>query len=313
MSCNSTNKVCICITGPTACGKTELALHLAKEFPVEIISMDSAMVYKGMNIGTAKPSSKLRKHVPHHLIDIVEPNNTYSAGKFIEDARECLSSIYKRKRIPLIVGGTLLYLRALRDGLSVLPGRNLKIREKLDQEGKAIGWQELHNRLLAVDPDSALRISPTDRQRIQRALEVYELTGQTLTSLHQLKSSQPKTPISTLALVPDDRSELASRIEQRFDNMVVNGFIEEVEKLMTRGDLSPTTTSMRAVGYRQIWAFLEGACDWKETRDKAIASTRQLAKRQMTWLRSDPKIKKLPLQFDSAMKGIRKEIVKFAT
>ena len=271
------------------------------------------MVYRGMSIGTAKPPPQIRKHIPHHLIDIVEPTNAYSAGKFIEDARECLSSIYQRNRIPLIVGGTLLYMRALRDGLADLPGRNPKVREKLDQEAEAVGWPELHNRLLAIDPGSALRISPTDRQRIQRALEVYELTGKTLTSLHQMQSSQPKTPISSLALVPDDRSELASRIEQRFDSMVVDGFIEEVEKLKARGDLSPTTTSMRAVGYRQIWAFLEGACDWEETRDKAIASTRQLAKRQMTWLRSDPKIKKLPLQFDSAMKSIRKEIFELST
>jgi tRNA dimethylallyltransferase len=282
---------------------------LAKEFPFEIISMDSAMVYRGMNIGTAKPSPQLRKNIPHHLIDIIEPTDTYSAGRFVADARECLSSIRQRNRIPLIVGGTLLYLRALRDGLAELPGRNLEIRQRLDQEAGTVGWPELHNRLLAIDPDSAVRISPADRQRIQRALEVYELTGKTLTSLYQMQASQLKTPINALAFVPENRSELSNRIEQRFDDMVAEGLIQEMELLRARGDLSPTTTSMRAVGYRQIWSFLDGKCDWSETRTKAIAATRQLAKRQMTWLRSDFKIKKLPMQFDSAIQAIREEVV----
>jgi tRNA dimethylallyltransferase len=304
-----TNQSCICITGPTACGKTELALQLAEEFPIEIISMDSAMVYRGMNIGTAKPPQKLRKHITHHLIDIVEPTDTYSAGRFVADAKACLCSIRQRNRIPLIVGGTLLYLRALRDGLAELPGRNLEVRKRLDQEAEAVGWSELHNRLLSIDPDSAVRIAPTDRQRIQRALEVHEITGKTLTSLYQKEASQLKTPINALALVPEDRGELSNRIEQRFDDMVAEGFTEEVESLRARGDLSPTTTAMRAVGYRQIWSYLDGKYDWRETRTKAIVATRQLAKRQMTWLRADSKIKKLPMQFDSAIRTIRKELI----
>ncbi|MBH97649.1 MAG: tRNA (adenosine(37)-N6)-dimethylallyltransferase MiaA [Rhodospirillaceae bacterium] len=286
-------KPCICITGPTACGKTELALQLAEDFPVEIISMDSVMVYRGMDIGTAKPSSELRSIIKHHLIDIVEPIDAYSAGRFVRDAKESLSSIYSKGRVPLIVGGTLLYLKALRDGLAQLPERDSKIRQKLDQEAEVVGWPEMHRRLQIIDPDSAVRISSADGQRIQRALEVYELTGETLSALHKAQSSIQKTEINTIALVPETREKLSNRIEKRFDVMVSNGFIEEVKALKERGDLSLSTSSMRAVGYRQIWAFLDGEYIWKEARNKAIIATRQLAKRQMTWLRSESKIKKL--------------------
>ncbi len=299
------DRPCVCITGPTACGKTELAIQLAEEFPLEIISMDSAMVYRGMDIGTAKPSQAVRKRVPHHLIDIVEPTETYSAGKFAGDARDVLGDICRRGRIPLLVGGTLLYLRAFRDGLAALPKADSQVRQRLDEEAEAVGWAALHKRLRSVDPDAAERIAPTDRQRIQRALEVHELTGQSLTALHHAQNAQGGMPVLPLALVPEDRVDLADKIERRFDSMVSVGLVEEVEVLRARDDLRLTTPAMRAVGYRQVWSFLEGVYGWEEARMKAIVATRQLAKRQMTWLRSDSKIKSLPAQGDKLLEEVR--------
>ena len=299
------DRPCVCITGPTACGKTKLAIELAEEFPIEIISMDSAMVYRGMDIGTAKPSQAVRKRVPHHLIDIVEPTETYSAGRFASDARNALAGVYRRGRIPLLVGGTLLYLRSIRDGLAALPEADPKVRQRLDEEAEAVGWATLHKRLRGVDPDAAERISSTDRQRIQRALEVYELTGQSLTSLHKAQKPQAGIPILPLALVPADRVDLAEKVERRFDLMVAMGLVEEVEALKARGDLRLTTPAMRAVGYRQVWSFLEGAYGWEEARMKAIVATRQLAKRQMTWLRSESQIKTLSAQGDKLLEEVR--------
>ena len=295
----------MCITGPTACGKTELAIRLAEEFPLEIISMDSAMVYRGMDIGTAKPSRQLRDRIPHHLIDIVEPTETYSAGRFAADAREALGGIVERGKLPLLVGGTLLYLRALRDGLAELPKGDAEVRRRLDEEAEEYGWPALHARLGTVDPVAAERISPTDRQRIQRALEVYELTGEPLTSLHNRQNAPPATPVRAFALLAEDRAALAERIERRFDEMVSEGLIDEVKALRARGDLAPTTPAMRAVGYRQIWSFLDGECDWEAAREKAIVATRQLAKRQMTWLRADPDIKFLAGQTDTVTEDVR--------
>ena len=296
---------CVCITGPTACGKTDLAIRLAEEFPVEIISMDSAMVYRGMDIGTAKPAPEVREQVPHHLIDIVEPTETYSAGRFAGDARDALADIRRRGRIPLLVGGTLLYLRSLRDGLAALPEADPEVRQRLDEEAEAIGWAGLHERLSRIDPDAAERISPTDRQRIQRALEVHELTGRSLTSLHNAQKVQAGMPVLGLALIPRDRAGLAAKVEKRFDAMVAEGLVDEVEALRARGDLRPTTPAMRAVGYRQVWSFLDGVYGWDEARTKAIVATRQLAKRQMTWLRSDSQIKSLPAQGDTTLQAVR--------
>ena len=284
---------CLCITGPTACGKTDLALALAEEFPLEVISMDSAMVYRGMDIGTAKPSPAVRAKVPHHLIDIAAPTETYSAGRFSVDAQEALRRISGHGRLPLLVGGTLLYLRAFRDGLAELPQADPEVRRRLDREAEVSGWASLHKRLEAVDAAAAGRISPTDRQRIQRALEVYELTGETLSALQNREGHRPGIPVRTLALVPEDRGKLAQRIERRFDGMVAAGFVEEVEALRNRGDLDPAMPAMRAIGYRHIWSHLDGRCGWRETRRKAIAATRQLAKRQLTWLRSDAEIQSL--------------------
>jgi tRNA dimethylallyltransferase len=276
---------CVCITGPTACGKTDLALELAARVPLEIVSMDSAMVYRGLDIGTAKPSAAVRAAVPHHLVDLIEPTESYSAGQFARDASAAIAGVVERGRLPLLVGGTLLYLRALRDGLAVLPQADEAVRRSLDTEAEALGWPALHERLGRVDPEAAARIKPGDRQRIQRALEVYALTGCPLSELQRNIGREPRPMIRTLALVPGDRAALAARIERRFDGMVEAGLVAEVERLRARGDLEGDLPSMRAVGYRQVWQYLDGQCDWPEARRSAIAATRQYAKRQMTWLR----------------------------
>jgi tRNA dimethylallyltransferase len=279
---------CVCIMGPTACGKTELALELAERVPLEVISMDSAMVYRGLDIGTAKPSAATRAAVPHHLIDILDPTEAYSAGRFAQDAACAISEIRARGRLPLLVGGTLLYLRALRDGLSALPRADLDVRATLDAEAAEHGWDVLHERLRRLDPAAAERIAPSDRQRIQRALEVHALTGRPISELQRAGRRAHAAEILSVALVPEDRAELRARIEQRFDAMVAHGFVAEVERLRARGDLSADMPSMRAVGYRQLWSHLDGAYGWEEARSKAIVATRQYAKRQLTWLRGDP-------------------------
>ena len=278
---------CVCLTGPTACGKTDLALELAERVPVEIVSMDSAMVYRGLDIGTAKPSAAVRARVPHHLIDIVEPTEAYSAGRFARDAASAVCEIAARGRLPLLVGGTLLYLRALREGLANLPRADAALRNELDAQAREVGWPAMHARLERIDPAAAARIAPTDRQRIQRALEVHALTGRPLPQLQNSGAADGGLEIATVALVPEDRAALARRIERRFDAMVDAGFVTEVENLRRRGDLTPELPALRAVGYRQIWSHLEGAYDWHEARRRGIVATRQLAKRQLTWLRRD--------------------------
>jgi tRNA dimethylallyltransferase len=284
---------CLCITGPTACGKTELALELAERVPIEIISMDSALVYRELDIGTAKPSAEVRARVAHHLIDILEPTEAYSAGRFARDAAALIESIRSRGRLPVLVGGTLLYLRALRDGLAMLPRADQELRERIDREAQVHGWGALHERLQRVDPAAAARIAPSDRQRIQRALEVHELTGKSITRLQGGERGRGMNVVS-IALVPQSREGLAKRIEQRFDSMVDAGFLREVEQLRARGDLNSGMPSMRAVGYRQLWAHLDGEFGWDEARTKAIVATRQYAKRQLTWLRGDPRCESWP-------------------
>ena len=291
----------ICITGPTGCGKTEAALALADELPLEIVSMDSALVYRGMDIGTAKPPPEVLRRYPHHLVDIREPEDTYSAGAFRIDAAAAAAAIRARGKWPLIVGGTLLYLRALREGLAELPPRDERIRRALDAEAAAEGWEALHARLRAVDPVSAARIEPRDRQRIQRALEVHALTGTPLADLTREPLRQsPKPEIETFALVPAERAELKHRLERRFDAMIAAGFVEEVRRLRARPGLQAAHASMRSVGYRQIWAHLAGAYEWPEARRRAVAATRQLAKRQLTWLRSDDRCRALEA-FDAGL------------
>ncbi len=246
------------------------------------------MVYRGLDIGTAKPSAALQAAVPHHLIDILDPREAYSAGRFARDAAAAVSAIAARGRLPLLVGGTLLYLRALRDGLASLPRADESVRRQLDAEAAATSWAMQHDRLRAIDPDAAARIAPADRQRIQRALEVYLLTGRPLSQLQRESRVAPSLHVQTIALVPEQREDLASRIEHRFDAMVAAGLVAEVERLHARGDLTPEMPSMRAVGYRQIWGYLDKSYDWQEARRRAIVATRQYAKRQLTWLRRDP-------------------------
>jgi tRNA dimethylallyltransferase len=276
----------LCLTGPTATGKTELALLLAEALPLEIVSMDSALVYRGMDIGTAKPSLRIRERVAHHLIDIRDPADAYSAGQFVADAKAAALTIEARGRIPLLVGGTLLYLSALRRGLAKLPRADAQLRRRIDALAAEHGWPAMHARLGRLDPAAAARIAPMDRQRIQRALEVYELTGEAI-SAQQRRPPDGGVSVTTLALVEDDRAALGRRIELRFDAMVEAGFVDEVSTLMARGDLDPELPAMRAVGYRQLWAYLSGDYGWPEARRRALTATRRLAKRQMTWLRSE--------------------------
>jgi len=277
----------IFVMGPTASGKTALALSLAEMFPVEIISVDSALVYQGMDIGTAKPTHEELAACPHHLIDFLDPVEPYSAARFRADALNLMADITARGKIPLLVGGTMLYFRALEQGLSQMPEADQEIRARLDREMEIHGLQHLHQRLAEADPESAQRIHVTDPQRIQRALEVYELTGKPLSD-HYREQEDYELPyrVLRLALLPSDRTALHQRIERRFDDMLQLGLVEEVKRLYERGDLSPAMPSIRAVGYRQVWAYLEGEYDDETMRNKGIVATRQLAKRQMTWLRS---------------------------
>jgi len=276
------------LLGPTASGKSRLALQLAKAHPLEIVSIDSVQVYRGMDIGTAKPSSAERRAVPHHLIDLIDPTEAYSAGRFRADALRAIADIHARRRIPLLVGGTMLYYRALAQGLDALPAADAGLRAQIDREAAARGWPALHAELSKVDPASAARLQPGDAQRIQRALEVYRITGKPLSGLQVRAGSESPFALKSFALVPGDRGELHQRIAQRFDAMLKLGLVDELRALRKQYDLSEKTPSMRAVGYRQAWRFLEGEISEKELRETGIAATRQLAKRQLTWLRSLP-------------------------
>lgn len=276
----------IFIMGPTAAGKTDLALELVKRHPLEIISVDSVLVYKGMDIGTAKPSAEILKQFPHHLVDILEPTETYSAGRFRDDALSLMADITSRGKVPLLVGGTMLYFNALQKGMSELPSADPAVRAKLDAEAAEFGLAYLHQRLAEVDPVAAARIHVNDPQRLQRALEVYELTGKSLTELTAAQGETLPYKVSKIIVAPFDRAVLHQRIANRYREMVDNGFLAEVQKLYQRGDCHPGLPSIRAVGYRQAWAYLNGELDMETSIDKAIIATRQMAKRQITWLRS---------------------------
>jgi tRNA dimethylallyltransferase len=281
-----------CLLGPTASGKTAAALALATRRPIEIISVDSALVYREMDIGTAKPTAEERAQVPHHLIDIVDPVDAYSAAQFRTDTLRLVGEISARGRIPLLVGGTMLYYKALTQGLSDLPTADPDVRATLDADAMRDGWPALHARLAQVDPQTAARLAPNDSQRIQRALEVYLLTGTAMSTLLAAPTATDEAAspwrFVPVALEPSDRSVLHARIAARFDAMLAGGFIEEVERLRARGDLNSGLASMRCVGYRQAWEYLDGAVDFATMRDKGIFATRQLCKRQLTWLRSMP-------------------------
>lgn len=275
----------VLLLGPTACGKSALTMQLAREIALEIVSVDSAQVYRGMDIGTAKPSRDERAQVPHHLLDLRDPSEPYSAADFIRDAARAIGRIRARGRLALVVGGTMLYAKALREGLSALPPADREVRARIEARARAIGWPGLHAQLARIDPAAAQRLPPNDSQRIQRALEVFELTGVPLSQL-QSNPQKPALALATIALVPQHRAELHRRIERRFDAMLAAGFLDEVRALMARGDLNPDLPSLRAVGYRQAWQHLAQATPLAEFRAAAIAATRQLAKRQITWLRS---------------------------
>ena len=283
----------IAIVGPTASGKTAAALALASSLQsqggAEIISVDSALVYRGMDIGTAKPSREELSAVPHHLIDTLDPLQSYSAAEFAKDATALIRDIRARGKTPLLVGGTMLYLKALLDGLNDIPAANTEIRAQIQQEAEQLGWPALHARLALVDPQTAARLAPGDSQRIGRALEVWTATGQTLTSFHQsAKAQAPDWHIPIISLEPQDRAWLHQRIALRLEQMMAAGFLDEVKALRARGDLHPDLPSMRCVGYRQAWEGLDAGWRESDILERSIFATRQLAKRQITWLRSMP-------------------------
>ena len=279
----------ICLMGPTAAGKTELALRLHAAGGIDLISVDSAMVYRGMDIGTAKPDPSVQAQAPHALIDIRDPAEAYSAAEFARDARELIEASRSAGRVPLLVGGTMLYFRALLDGLSRLPTANPVIRARLESEAAAVGWPALHRRLARVDATTAARLHPNDAQRIQRALEVHELTGQPLSALQASDAPEPLPgKLVRIAVAPPSRAELHARIAARFEAMLANGFVDEVAGLRNRSDLHRDLPSMRAVGYRQVWDWLDGRMPRDELGFRGIVATRQFARRQMTWLRREP-------------------------
>jgi len=275
--------------GPTASGKTQLALALAAAFPIEVVSVDSAQIYRGMDVGTAKPSLSERRAVPHHLIDIIDPTEAYSAARFRDEAEHLIKDITARGRIPLLAGGTMLYFKALREGLSELPESDAEERGRIDAEAAVRGWPALHAELASIDPETAARLKPNDAQRIQRALEVFRISGKPMSQLlARGKRTSLHFRLIELALVPSDRGALHRRIEERFGAMLERGLVDELRALRERYALRPGLPSMRCVGYRQAWQFLEREIDRDELRNRGIFATRQLAKRQLTWLRATP-------------------------
>ncbi len=279
----------ITLMGPTASGKSAVSLLLAERFGCEIITVDSAQVFKGMDIGTAKPSIEEQQRIRHHLLDIRDPAKSYSAAEFRKEALLLIDEILARGKVPLLVGGTNLYFRALLQGLSDLPAANTEIRAEIEAQAQRLGWAAVHQSLQNVDPVSAARIHATDSQRIQRALEVYKISGKTMTELYQLKSSVSVFPYRNVKIImaPQDRSWLHQRIAVRFKRMLERGMVNEVRGLYERGDLTFDLPAVRAVGYRQVWAYLEGEYDEQQMHEKAVIATRQLAKRQLTWLRKE--------------------------
>lgn len=294
--------------GPTASGKTDLAIALREHLPCELISVDSAMIYRGMDIGTAKPDPETLRHAPHRLIDILDPAESYSAARFRADALREMEAITRSGRIPLLVGGTMLYYRALEYGLSDLPQRDEAVRQRFEEEAKALGLEVMHRRLQEVDPVSAARIHPNDPQRLLRALEVHAITGEPMSRLWERESGE-RLPfrVIKLALAPGERSLLHERIEQRFLEMVKKGLVEEVEHLHARGDLNTDLPSIRCVGYRQVWGYLEGEWDHATMVERGIAATRQFAKRQFTWLRSERNVE----WFESTNRNLVENALKF--
>lgn len=290
------SKTIFCLLGPTASGKTALAFELIKKFPLEIISVDSAMIYREMNIGTAKPTPQELAIAPHHLIDMIDPPESYSAAQFCEDAVRLVEDIYSRHKIPLMVGGTMMYFHALQQGLSLLPHADDELRAMLSQQAKLYGWAYMHQQLAHVDLQSATRIHPNDSQRIQRALEVYHLTGKPLSSFWSKQKENQSYNFINLVLFPENRHWLHTRIATRFKHMLEKGLVYEVAQLLQKWHLTLTCPAMRCVGYRQVIDYLAGDYDYEVLQEKGIAATRQLAKRQLTWLRSWPNAKIFPCE-----------------
>ncbi len=300
----------ICLMGPTASGKTNLAVELVQHFPLEIISVDSAMVYRKLDIGTAKPDSETLKKAPHRLINIRDPEDAYSAAQFCDDALHEIKNIFQQKKIPLLVGGTMLYFRALQQGLSDLPSADPAIRKKISEQAAKVGWPKMHDYLMQVDTLAAERIHPHDSQRIQRALEVFELTGKNLTTWQKAQGTRTENyHFYNIAVSPSDRAILHSRIAARFKQMLEDGFIDEVKQLQTHDHLSLELPAIRSVGYRQVWEYLLGHCSYEEMQERGIIATRQLAKRQLTWLRSWPDVK----WFDSEALDLYTQVANYLT
>jgi len=300
------------LMGPTASGKTRLAIEMRSRFAMDIISVDSALVYHGMDVGTAKPDSATLRQAPHALIDIRDPAETYSAAEFREDALEEMSKIAGRGRVPLLVGGTMLYFKALSRGLANLPAASPKIRQAIEAQAKKAGWHAMHAQLATRDPVIAERIHPNDPQRISRALEVIELTGRKLSDLQKEQEKQELDyRVLKIIACPEPRSTLHARIETRFRQMLEEGFMDEMENLRSRGDLTPDMPSMKCVGYRQAWSFLEGKDSFDEMCLKSVAATRQLAKRQLTWLRRETGALWYDPTVESAQECVFRQVEKF--
>ncbi len=286
----STKLPVITLMGPTASGKTALAIKLHKQYGMEVVSVDSALIYRGMDIGTAKPTVSEQAQAPHALIDICDPTEVYSAADFRKDALAEINVIHQRGNIPLLVGGTMLYFKALVDGIADLPEANAQLREQIKQQAATSSWQDLHQQLASFDPSSAARINANDHQRLMRAIEVYRLTGKTLTKLNQQPIDKLPFDIHQFAIAPQEKAQLHVLIEQRFKLMLELGFEAEVKALMRRGDLDLSLPSMRSVGYRQMWQYLSGEIEYQEMVFRGIVATRQLAKKQMNWLKSWPSL-----------------------
>ena len=306
-------KTAICLMGPTASGKTDVAISLCRRFPLQVISVDSALVYRGMDIGTAKPDAHTLRETPHRLIDIRDPEERYSAGDFVRDARAEMQQIFAQDRIPLLVGGTMMYFRALTGGIADLPSADVEIRATIDADAQDLGWPAMHQRLNEVDPAAAKRIEPNDRQRIQRALEVFLLSGKPLTVWQESTAGKALEDcrFHKIALQPGSRKVLHERIEKRLNLMLNNGFLEEVKALYDRTELTVDHPSMRSVGYRQLWQHLDGEICIEEAGARALYATRQLAKRQITWLRSESGLMLFDPLEDNTIDAISTSLLEF--
>ena len=306
MSRPAQRPLALMLMGPTATGKTAAVIELAQHVPLEIISVDSAMVYRGLDIGTAKPPFAERAGVTHHLIDIRDPVEIYSAGEFRRDALGLMDEIGGRGRLPVLVGGTMLYFNVLLHGLADLPEANAEIRRSLDDEAERVGWPAMHRRLVEIDPDAAAKIRENDAQRIQRALEVFEISGRTISSFHRKTATEPAADFLKIALWPEDRERLARKIGERFDQMMAQGLLAEVETLYERDELHADLPAMRSVGYRQLWQHLAGETDLEQAVEDAKVATRHLAKRQLTWLRADEDVNRVSALEESRLAPINR-------